>query len=268
MPRKSKQTIQKKQFEALEKGQISIKEANKSTWKKIIKQFDFLKKEQEALKKEDTARHAKVLKTLNILGEGMKNFEEKAKELILSGGYCGPSNNQNNKEKPACKECSEMESTIEKFEAEKRGQKKIYEDQISKIEQQAEEAMDEIETEHKRELLSITSEKKVLEEQLNLREEETKMLEDALAQGLSNKVSELQAALYKAEQEKEAAIRRADRIAQDVMEFKSQAALQARSMVKETRMRMSKKRKKIWERPLYKRKRSSSRLLIQESRWR
>merc|ERR1719397_1323320 len=232
-----------------------------------MKQFNWLKKQQMAGKKEDITGHAKVIKMLNILTRGMEKFDTMAKELINNGGFCGANKQNNeNEEELVCKKCSEMERNLEILQTENRRQKAISEEQISMIEQQAEEAMDEIEKEHKNESRKLVAEKKALEEQLNLREEEAKMLEAALAEGLSTKVSVLQAALNKVEKEKDAAIKRADRIAQDVMEFKNQAALQARSMRKLSLIRM-KKRKNLWEKPVIKRQRSSSRPFIQ-SRWR
>lgn len=268
MPRKNKKMTKKKQLAVPSKGKKSIKEATNWTYKKIMKQFDSLKKQQMAGKKEDITRHAKVMKMLNILTRGMKKFDTTAKELINKGGFSGANKQHNeNQEEVVCKKCSEMERNLEILKTDNRRQKAISEEQISRIEQQAEEAMDEIEKEHKNEFRKLVAEKKALEEQLDLREEEAKMLEVALAEGLSTKVSVLQAALNKAEKEKDVAIKRADRIAQDVMEFKNQAALQARSMRKQSLVRVIKKRKNIWEKPVIKRQRSSSRPFIQ-SRWR
>jgi len=268
MPRKNKQMSKKKQQEVLTKGEKSIKEATNSTYKKILKLFDSLKKQHMAGKKEDNTRHAKVMKMLNMLTRGMAKFDTTAKELINKGGFGGANKHHNeDQEELVCEKCSEMERTLEILKTDIRRQKAISEEQITKIEQQAEEAMDEIEKEHKNEFRKLATEKRAIEEQLELRQEEAKMLEVALAEGLSTKVSVLQAALYKAEKEKDAAIKRADRIAQDVMEFKTQAALQAKSMRKQSLVRIKKKRKSFWEKQVLKRQRSSSRPFIQE-RWR
>jgi len=255
MPRKNKQITTKKQLEDLAKGQRGIKDANK----KIIKKLQSLKKKLVDEKKEDATRQAEVLKTLSNLAKGLEKFDATAKELMNGEGFCAaPEWKNQNMEKLECEKCSELEMIIDNLECDKRRIKSESEKQIAKIEQEAEEALDDVEKEHMSQYLSLEAAKKALEEQLELREEESKMLEVALAEGLSTKVAALKAALQKAEQEKEIAIRRADRIAQDVMEFKNQAVNQAQSMVKQSLVRGKKRRKSIWENPLPKRQRSSS----------